>query len=93
MHGYTVFSSSDVYSLNYQDRKPVLNVYIYNCTFIPMNNRQLSCDYLVGIKPESAQLCNITIKSSTFMNFYNLTDTVHQDQPHSEYSLILDKLL
>ncbi|CAB4028405.1 Hypothetical predicted protein [Paramuricea clavata] len=37
-------------------------------------NRQLSCDSLVGINPESAQLCNITIKSSTFMNFNNLAD-------------------
>ncbi|CAB4004687.1 Hypothetical predicted protein [Paramuricea clavata] len=37
-------------------------------------NRQLSCDYLVGINPESAQLSNITIKSSTFINFYNLAD-------------------
>jgi hypothetical protein len=66
-------SSNHTFSLNYHDKKPVLNVYIYNCTFLPIN-RQLSCDYLVGINPESAQVCNITIKSSTFMNFYNLAD-------------------
>ena len=71
----TLNSPLQTFGLNYQDRKPVLNVYIYNCTFIPMSmNTQLSCDYLVGISPRSAQVCNITIKLSIFRNFYNLAD-------------------
>jgi hypothetical protein len=44
-------------------------VYIYNCTFIM--KKPSSCNSLVTIIP-GTEVCNVTIKSSTFANFYGL---------------------
>ena len=47
----------------------VLNVHIYNCSFIPMGGKQ-SCTWFLSIVPWTGT-GNITIKSSTFLNFNN----------------------
>ena len=64
------FSSKRDFSYNDYGRKAELDVHIYNCTFIPIN-RQLPCDYIVGIDPENA-ISNIRVEYSVFLNFYNL---------------------
>ncbi len=65
----TFFSKQD-FSSNDYGRKAELDIHIYNCTFIPMN-RQLSCDFIVGIDPKNA-ISNIRVEYSVFLNFYNL---------------------
>ena len=58
---------------SHYDKEPELNVHIYNCSFI-RTKRQKYCYSFVAILPQYS-LCNITIKSSMFVNLYDIVAT------------------
>ncbi|CAB3993680.1 Hypothetical predicted protein [Paramuricea clavata] len=76
----------------------VLNVHIYNCSFIPMGGKQ-SCTWFLSIVP-STGTGNITIKSSIFLNFNNHVKilrfaalSIHSGSPLLlSTNIVLDKL-
>ena len=74
-----------------------LNVHIYNCSFVPPK-RQKSCSAFAIIF-SGEKKCNITIKSSIFMNLYNLAEmpkdwaiSIYTGSRRNETSIILDRL-
>ena len=89
----STFFSSQVSLVPYET---VLNVHIYNCSFIPTEGQQ-SCDSLLLIHTVTG-ICNITIKSSIFMNFKNHVTRLMalgikgDSTPLLSASIVLDKL-